>query len=111
MNQVTAIVEVLRAWTYDNDVKARVRMRRPTFLPQKPEGPYDFATIVFPGGRGMGIQVRPGQKLWVTGVLVSRDEDQPLEDVLDDIPESLRGRKIRFNFSEIHVTGWQELRD
>ncbi|MDR7574295.1 MAG: hypothetical protein QN194_15385 [Armatimonadota bacterium] len=109
MNQVTAICEIIKVWAYDSDLKARVRMRRPSFLPQKEEGPFDFATIVFPGARGMGLRLEPGQRLWVTGVLTSRDVDQPVEDVLGEVPEELRGRKIRFNFNEIVVLNWQSI--
>jgi len=111
MNQVTAICEVLRVWTYDSDLKARVRLRRPSFAPQKAEGPWDFITIAFPGGKAMRLDIRPGQRLWVTGILTSRDEDVPLGDLLEGAPEELKGRKIRFNFNEILVTGWQEMPD
>jgi len=109
MNQVVAIVEVIKTWTYDSDIKARVRMRRPGYAPPKTEGPFDFITIAFPGGKAMRLDVRPGQRLWITGVLTSRDEDIPLGDVLEGVPDELRDRKIRFNFNEILVTAWQDL--
>lgn len=109
MNQVTALCEVIKVWVYDSDVKARVRMRRPDYLPPKGEGPYDFVTIVFPRARGLGLRLEPGQRLWVTGVLTSRDEDQPLEEILGEVPEGMKGRKIRFNFNEIIVSNWQSL--
>jgi hypothetical protein len=109
MNQVAAIVEVIKVWTYDSDIKARVRMRRPGYAPPKTEGPFDFVTVVFPGGRSMRLDIRAGQRLWIAGVLTSRDEDIPLGDILSDIPSELRERKIRFNFNEILVTAWQDL--
>ncbi|MDR7574266.1 MAG: hypothetical protein QN194_15240 [Armatimonadota bacterium] len=110
MNQVTVFCEIIRTWAYDSDIKARVRMRRPSFLPPKEEGPFDFATLVFPGARGMGLRLEPGQKIWATGVLTSRDQDQPIEEVIGgEIPEGLRGKKIRFNFNEVVVTHWQAI--
>ncbi|MDR7615611.1 MAG: hypothetical protein QN206_12420 [Armatimonadota bacterium] len=110
MNQVTAICEVIKIWFYNSDVKVRVRMRRPSFISPKEEGPFDFVTIVFPGARRMGLKLQPGQRIWVAGVLVSRDMDQPVEEVLGgEIPEQLRGRKIRFNFNEIVVLNWQSI--
>jgi hypothetical protein len=109
MNQVAALCEIIKVWTYDSDLKARVRMRRPGFIEPKREGPWDFATVVFPRGKAMRLDMRPGQQLWVSGVLTSRDEDVPLVEVLEgvEIPEGLKERRIRFNFNEIIALSWQ----
>jgi len=85
MNEVHLSGQIKKVWTYDDNLYARISVRRDPGRPKrtpKEGGTYDYVTVVFPAGRHK-VNFQPGQYLAVHGWIQSRDFDETLADFLE----------------------------
>ena len=117
MNEVHLHGQIKRVWTYDDNLYVRLSVRRDPGRPKRPPqdgGPYDYVTVMFPGGRHQ-LSFTPGQYLTVHGWIQSRDFDETLRDFLkraenaDGLelsPKQLREIFVHRSVNEVVVERW-----
>jgi hypothetical protein len=120
MNEVHLFGQIKRVWTYDDNLYARISVKRDPGRPKRSSqegGPYDYVTVLFPDGKHR-LSFEPGQHLTVHGWLQSRDFDEPLRDFLKradtknikdavDIPiEQQRNTVLHRSIIEVVVERW-----
>ena len=84
MNETHLQGQIKRVWTYNDNLYARLSVRRSPGRPKRSAqdgGPYDYITVAFLDGKGQ-LTFSEGQFITVHGWIQSRDFDESLLDFL-----------------------------
>jgi len=109
VNHVILIGRVLQTWTFENDRGIRLQMRRPVFIPARPEGPSDLANVILPEALSRGQVVKEGDELHVEGFLRNAERDVLLSSLLksEDLPAKWQKTRVKQLVTEVIATNWQ----
>jgi len=118
MNEVHLFGQIKRIWTYNDNLYARLSVKRDADRPKRsPQegGPYDYVTVLFPDGRNQ-FDFEPGAHLTVHGWIQSRDFDETLRDFLKRAegaeelsldPKQLRSILVHRSVIEVVAERWR----
>ncbi len=109
VNHVVLVGRVLQTWTFENDRGIRLQMRRPVFIPARPEGPSDLANVILPEAIPRGQMVKEGDELHVEGFLRNAERDVLLASLLKkaDLPAKWQKTRVKQIVTEVVATNWQ----
>ena len=113
VNQVILIGKVIQTWKYDDNIVARLSMRRPVFLPIRDKGPQsDLVSVVLPNAVTRGQVIENEMELHIVGFIRSEDREAQLSSLIKDveIPRKLQGLKVRQIVTEVVALDWQVIR-
>ena len=111
VNHVILIGRVLQTWIFENDRGIRLQMRRPVFIPARPEGPSDLANVILPEAVSRGQVIQEGDELHVEGFLRNSERDVLFSSLLksEDLPVKWRKTRVKQIVTEVVASNWQTI--
>lgn len=100
INTAFLVGEVLQSWSYDDNLICRLRT-------DTDDGNF-LVNVVIPKGVKLGIQLKQGTLLQVTGVIRNDEVEKTLGRLVKfSLPEKLREKKVMQIYTQVYASSWQ----